>query len=740
MSNRLTFSLASLVLIFSLAFATTSVMAATGGPTVTFEEYSGVDDPAADPSGQDAHTQARDDFRVKITFNHPVSAPAATDVKYRLGTSSGFAAEADSSAVTAIWTSATTTSDTAWVVTLPAITDATATQVVLIIADDVVTGSSGANLKGNVGAQSSIFTLPPLNAGTVSLAEPKAVANARGQYTVLATFDSGTTTAQTLTPTFDGTYVQVMPKGDATVTVGASDSTTTTGKTTATITVQLLHGTEFVNIKIDPGYVKGSNTVKVPADDPTKQTPPMVTIAVSEHDPDARTFQIDVMATPQMDNKGGAGTAIPGATLKDNLEIKDNADTNVGVTVLDPTSKNERPADNRYQAILTYSTFDELPLTVTLKEAYKVTGDRPSATVPPGAVPPAANAPAKPDAPIAVTNPTNDLSIDVSWTPPASNGSAITGYTVKKYNSDGDLVNTFPDDDPDTDTITGTYYTVGPVPEAERGMSFTFTVTATNANGDGEESDKSAPYTVGTPSTVMNLDVNRDGRVDVLDLVLVAALYGTHLPGLRADVNEDGIVNVHDFIAVAAGVDATNASTLQAIQEVLLAAIDQVGDLEKVAEAPRRFNTPPEALSLSIAYKNVTEAFIETRRVAVTDVRLAETVALLETLLVLLAEMKAIPEASALLPNYPNPFNPETWIPYHLATDATVKVTIYTIQGEVVRELALGHQAAGVYQSKHRAAYWDGKNQIGEKVASGLYFYTLTAGEFTATRKMLIAK
>ena len=381
MSNRLTFSLASLVLIFVLTFAAAPVIAATGGPTVTFEEYSGVDDPAADPSGQDAHTQARDDFRVKITFNHPVSAPAATDVKYRLGTSSGFAAEADSSAVTAIWTSATTTSDTAWVVTLPAITDATATQVVLIIADDVVTGSSGANLKGNVGAQSSIFTLPPLNAGTVSLAEPKAVANARGQYTVLATFDSGTTTAQTLTPTFDGTYVQVMPKGDATVTVGASDSTTTTGKTTATITVQLLHGTEFVNIKIDPGYVKGSNTVKVPADDPTKQTPPMVTIAVSEHDPDARTFQIDVMATPQMDNKGGAGTAIPGATLKDNLEIKDNADTNVGVTVLDPTSKNERPADNRYQAILTYSTFDELPLTVTLKEAYKVTGDRPSAMV-----------------------------------------------------------------------------------------------------------------------------------------------------------------------------------------------------------------------------------------------------------------------------------------------------------------------------------------------------------------------
>ena len=246
-------------------------------------------------------------------------------------------------------------------------------------------------------------------------------------------------------------------------------------------------------------------------------------------------------------------------------------------------------------------------------------------------------------------------------------------------------------------------------------------------------------YTVGAPSPG-NLDVNRDGRVDVLDLVLVAVFYGTRGIGLPADVNADGIVNVQDFAAVAAGVDAADASALQAIEEVLLAAIAQAGDLEKAAEAPMRFNTPPEARSLSIAYENVTEAFIETRRVAVTDVRLAETVALLETLLVLLAEMCAIPETTALLPNYPNPFNPETWIPYHLATDADVTLTIYDIRGSVVRELTLGHQSAGVYESRGRAAYWDGRNQLGESVASGVYFYTLTAGKFTATRKLLIAK
>ena len=113
---------------------------------------------------------------------------------------------------------------------------------------------------------------------------------------------------------------------------------------------------------------------------------------------------------------------------------------------------------------------------------------------------------------------------------------------------------------------------------------------------------------------------------------------------------------------------------------------------------------------------------------------------MLKELLHLLTEMREIPDTTALLPNYPNPFNPETWIPYHLATDAAVVLTIYDARGVLVRELTLGHQPAGVYESRARAAYWDGKNQLGESVASGVYFYTLTAGEFTATRKMLIAK
>ena len=104
------------------------------------------------------------------------------------------------------------------------------------------------------------------------------------------------------------------------------------------------------------------------------------------------------------------------------------------------------------------------------------------------------------------------------------------------------------------------------------------------------------------------------------------------------------------------------------------------------------------------------------------------------------AVSKTAPEETALFANYPNPFNPETWIPYQLAKPAQITVSIYATDGTLVRTLALGHQPAGVYQHRSLAAYWDGKNELGEPVASGVYFYTLTTEEFKATRKLLIRK
>ena len=98
------------------------------------------------------------------------------------------------------------------------------------------------------------------------------------------------------------------------------------------------------------------------------------------------------------------------------------------------------------------------------------------------------------------------------------------------------------------------------------------------------------------------------------------------------------------------------------------------------------------------------------------------------------------PEQTQLLANYPNPFNPETWIPYELATDTTVKITIYNAQGVVVRTLQLGQQSAGYYTDRERAAYWDGRNALGEQVASGIYFYQLETDTMSAMRKMVILK
>ena len=200
-------------------------------------------------------------------------------------------------------------------------------------------------------------------------------------------------------------------------------------------------------------------------------------------------------------------------------------------------------------------------------------------------------------------------------------------------------------------------------------------------------------------------DVNGDGVVDVADLVLVASDFGAEpVPGALpdTDVNDDGKINSEDVILVL---------------EVL----------EGTAAAPS-LDTQQTAASLQ-------QWIVEAKQRNTGDATFQRGIAVLERLLTTL-----LPKETALLANYPNPFNPETWIPYQLAKPAEVTLTIYAINGTVVRTLALGHQVAGHYQSRERAAYWDGRNAQGEKVASGVYFYTLTAGDFTATRKMLIRK
>ena len=104
-----------------------------------------------------------------------------------------------------------------------------------------------------------------------------------------------------------------------------------------------------------------------------------------------------------------------------------------------------------------------------------------------------------------------------------------------------------------------------------------------------------------------------------------------------------------------------------------------------------------------------------------------------------LAQWGAI-KRNALLQNFPNPFNPETWIPFQLANESHVTIRIYNSTGQLVRHLSPGIMSAGNYSTQSQAIYWDGRNQMDEPVSSGVYLYTIDAGDFSATRKMIIRK
>ena len=216
-------------------------------------------------------------------------------------------------------------------------------------------------------------------------------------------------------------------------------------------------------------------------------------------------------------------------------------------------------------------------------------------------------------------------------------------------------------------------------------------------SGEVSEPPEPAEETVG--------DINRDGVVNIQDLVIVSARFGQTGQN-SADVNADGIVDIVDLVLVA-------------------------GVIENGAAAPSVY---PQVLEM-LTSADVRQWLSQAQHLHLTDATAQRGILFLEQLLAALT-----PKEMALLPNYPNPFNPETWIPYHLSKDADVTLHIYAVNGVLVRTLALGHQPAGMYQNRSRAAYWDGQNEFGEPVASGVYFYTLTVGDFTATRKMLIRK
>ena len=219
-------------------------------------------------------------------------------------------------------------------------------------------------------------------------------------------------------------------------------------------------------------------------------------------------------------------------------------------------------------------------------------------------------------------------------------------------------------------------------------------------------------------------DVNQDGRVDETDVFLITAT----ITGEAPDVNGDGVVDAEDTEAADANKDGT---------------VD-TGDLLLIFEKfDRPVNLAAPRLSADWDWKLLERIDAEQLGVQLEtlraendgSVKYQQAIAFLQSILTALQ-----PNQTLLLANYPNPFNPETWIPYQLANGSNVSFTIYDARGAIVRRLDLGYRAEGYYRVRGRAAHWDGRNDLGESVASGIYFYQLNTDAISPLRKMLILK
>ena len=198
-------------------------------------------------------------------------------------------------------------------------------------------------------------------------------------------------------------------------------------------------------------------------------------------------------------------------------------------------------------------------------------------------------------------------------------------------------------------------------------------------------------------------DVNADGITNIFDLILVAQKFGQKNVSGRADTNNDGEINIFDLIIVAQCFGQSAAPT-----------------------------TLKEPISMFSMVNNWVQ-LAEQESDGSAEFKKGTTV-----LRGILESLK--PKKTALMANYPNPFNPETWIPYHLSQDSEVIINIYDTTGKIIRSLDMGFQSFGYYASRDNSAYWDGRTENGEQVSSGTYFYQINAGDYTETRKMVILK
>ena len=212
-----------------------------------------------------------------------------------------------------------------------------------------------------------------------------------------------------------------------------------------------------------------------------------------------------------------------------------------------------------------------------------------------------------------------------------------------------------------------------------------------------------------------NGDVNQDGTVNILDIILVAQNLGQKQPSNpRVDVNKDGQVNILDLVFVAERLGEKVVSAAPSLMGIVKGSPSSPEDVIVVRRALNELETVSEkshSVKITIQFLHL---WLEKANRSVSETR--------------------------LLPNYPNPFNPETWIPYQLAEAADISVEIYDVGGRLVRTIPIGFKPVGYYLTRERAAYWDGRNETGEPVSSGVYFLQFVAGDFTTTQRVVIVK
>ena len=249
--------------------------------------------------------------------------------------------------------------------------------------------------------------------------------------------------------------------------------------------------------------------------------------------------------------------------------------------------------------------------------------------------------------------------------------------------------------------------------------SVTFNVAAGVATDNGDQSNTAAGSTTFTVTITLTdyppWDVNQDGSIDATDSALVTAAFGQTgeaIVNSRTDVNWDDTVDGDDLTLVTYHINGGGAPSIVGMFSLLDPKM-----LKKL---------DPETLQTQL---DILRAESDGSLGYLRAITLLESV---------LAAMR--PNKTLLLANYPNPFNPETWIPYHLANPSKVVVIIYDTRGAIVRQLDLGHKVAGYYTNRSRAVHWDGRNNIGERVSSGIYFYQLQADNLSRIRKMVILK